>query len=372
MRITPTAILCIALSVVSPLTLPARAQTPAVPPTPPDESPAHQTEPPAQADEALPVEGQPPADPCRDEADLARGWIDRLQQRLATTVCGSAVWFDGFFGDTSSVDPRLFYGSVAGGFLYKTDVEWEWKSRFDINFPLPNFERKTNIFLGRADEDDYISDAEYGPGDEIGTIGTQTGEDWLAGLGYTGMRTARSRLDYRLGVKVSSNPYLFGQARYRFLHQVSENRAWQVNETLFYRTDDDGFGSTTSFTYDWRLRRELLGRSSATATVSQDTDGVKWKYQAILYQNLGGWRGRESAMAYKYLINGETHAIASVEEYGFLATYRQQFYRPWLFAETTLGYSWVRNEDTGYERTGAVNVGILVDIRFGERVGTTP
>lgn len=373
-RRDPTLILVAALlftasaALAQPEPQPPPVPAPATEPQPPPVTqPPKEPQPPDATQPAAEQATTAKPDPCQNEAALNKGWIDRIQYRLASTVCGSAVWFDGFFGDTSHVDPDDFRGRIAGGFLHKTNLGVEWKSRFDVDIPLRNFERRTKLFFGRTDEDTYISDVAYGPGDEIGALASQAGEDWLLGLGYSPIRTKHTNVQYRLGAKASSDPYAFGQARFRYLHEISPTRVWQAQETLFYRTDDDGFGTTTSLTFDWKMGVDHLGRASATATYSEGTEGIRWKYQMVLYENLGGALGRERAVAYKAVIRGETEARAEVPEYGVLATYRQQFLRPWLFGEITGGYSWDVDEETDYKREGSVNYGLMLEIRFGDQ-----
>jgi len=298
-------------------------------------------------------------------------WIDRLQSKVQATVCNSAVWFDHFFGQGESVDSEEFYGFVGVGVLYKTAGEWDDQSRFDANIPMPNLNKRLNLFIGRGDEDDIVSDASSSVAEPVAPFDQIAGESWLAGFGYSPPGKRGQRLNFRLGAKVSSNPYVFGQARWRLNYFPSDNRAIRLRETIFYRTDSHGFGSTTAVAFDWFLKHGIMGRASGSVTISQDERGVDWKSFLTVYQDLSGRWGRARGVAYQYFIRGYTKARVTVPEYGLRATYRQQMFRPWLFGEVIGGYSWDRMDDPELtdipDRVGSWNIGFAVELQFGSK-----
>jgi hypothetical protein len=57
----------------------------------------------------------PRADPCLPD-ELQTSWIDWLQRKVSRSVCGSAMWFDGLFGESGLYEEmdatygRIFLG----------------------------------------------------------------------------------------------------------------------------------------------------------------------------------------------------------------------------------------------------------------------
>lgn len=310
-------------------------------------------------------------DPCRIANTVKDAWIDRLQARVHATVCNSAVWFDHFFGQGEAVDSEDFYGFVGLGLLYKTSGEWDDQSRFDANIPLPNLNKRLNLFVGRGDEEQIVSDQGSSVAEPVAPFDQLAGESWLAGFGYSPPGKRGQRLNFRLGAKVSSDPYVFAQARWRYNRFFANDTALRLRETVFYRTNDDGFGSTTSLAFDWVPHQNFLARGSASATISQDDRGVDWKSFLTLYQDLSDRWGKARGAAYQYFIRGYTEERVTVPEFGIRVTYRQQMFRPYLFGEVIGGYSWDRFDDENLpvppERDGSWNLGFVIELQFGLR-----
>lgn len=315
-----------------------------------------------EATEQLPL---PSTNPCRQPRSFKEAWIDKLRRGVFYTVCGSAAWFDNFFGDEYAYDPRQVYGRISGGILYDAEGDWNERSKFDANIPLPNLTKRGTAFLGRDNAEQFISDTSPALSTPEAFRDGTDDRSWLAGFGYNPPGKRGSRMSYRLGAKVSTNPYVFAQARFRSTHYWDNNTALRFYETLFYRTNDDKFGSTTYLGYDWIPRRANLARISAQGTVSDDTDGLKWKSYATLYHDLQLKSGKPRGIAYQLLANGETAEDVPLREYGFIGVYREQFYREWLFVEGSLGYSWIR-EELDEKREGGITVGFVFEILFGD------
>lgn len=311
------------------------------------------------------LEKEAAPNPCSQPSTFKEAWLDKIRRGVFYTVCGSAAWFDNFFGDEHVYDQRQVYGRISAGVLHDSEGNWEERSKFDANIPLPNLTKRGTAFLGRDNPEQFISDtSEDLSTPEAFRDGTDD-RSWLAGFGYNPPGKRGSRTSYRLGVKLSSNTYVFGQARYRFTKYWKNDTALRFYETLFYRTNDDQFGSTTYIGYDWIPRRLNLARISAQGTVSDDTEGLKWKSYATVYHDLHLMSGKPRGIAYQLLANGETAEDVPLREYGFLVVYREQMFREWFFGEASLGYSWVRDE-LEKDREGGITVGFVFEIRFGD------
>jgi hypothetical protein len=354
------------------LTFPAAAQHDR--PPPPEAYPGYGAEEPEEPVEEIEIaperEPRNAGDPCRIANTVKDAWIDRLQVGVQAAVCNSAVWFDHFFGQGESIDSEEFYGYVGLGVLYKTAGEWDDQARFDANIPMPNLNKRLNVFVGRGDEEEIVSDRSSAVAEPVAPFSQVAGESWLAGFGYSPPGRRGQRLNFRLGAKVGSDPYGFGQVRWRFNYFPSDALAIRIRQTLFYRTNDDGFGSTTALGFDWLFNTNLMGRASASATVSENERGVDWKTFLTVYQDLSERWGKARGAAYQYFIRGYTDERITVPEYGLRVTYRQQMFRQYLFGEAIVGYSWDRFDQGGVEtpdRVGSWNLGFVVELQFGTK-----
>lgn len=305
------------------------------------------------------------SNPCKGRTPTVHeAWIDRVQNGVFRGVCGGAVWFDSFFGEKHVYDTSDLYGRIGLGMLYKTSGEYDGRSRFDANIPLPNMNVKAAAFVGRDNPNDYISQTNDALAVPATFLRLSDDQSWLAGLGYTPSRRRLNRLNFRLGSQVSAHPYVFGQVRYQNDRYLDATSALRLQETLFYRSSADGLGLTTRVGYDWLPGENFFARLSSSASLTRKTKGVRWNAFATLYQDMSERLGRARGASYQLLVSGETSKDVPVQEYGFLGVYREQVFRPWMFADLTLGYTFPRREITD-ERKGAVNIGIVMEILFG-------
>ncbi len=310
-------------------------------------------------------EGATEANPCKAKKPTAReAWIDRVQNGVFQGVCGSAVWFDSFFGHRYTYEGSDLWGRLGLGALYKTNGEFDTRSRFDANIPLPNVNRRTSAFIGRDNANDYVTQSTEALTVPATFLRLSDEQSWLAGLGYSPSGRRGQHFNFRLGGKVSVDPYVFGQIRYRFDLYAGARSAFRLQETVFYRSSADGLGATTFLGYDWLPKDAYMLRLSTTGTRSQDTEGIKWNAFTTLYQDMTRPRGRVHGASYQLIATGETKKDVPIQEYGFLGVYRQQVFRKWMFADLTVGYTFPRQELTD-KRKGAVNLGIVFDILFG-------
>ncbi|MGA0028240.1 MAG: hypothetical protein ACO3IJ_12420, partial [Steroidobacteraceae bacterium] len=95
-----------------------------------------------------------PVDPCASPSADARG-LDRLQRDVFTSVCGTARFFDGLFGDTRSYadDYRGTYGRI--GLVLSWDELEEFRldgnARFHLHLPVLG--ERFNAVIGRESEE---------------------------------------------------------------------------------------------------------------------------------------------------------------------------------------------------------------------------
>jgi hypothetical protein len=301
-------------------------------------------------------------DPCTP-AEVSGNWLDWLQRKVSTTTCGSALWFDGLFGDSNVYDEYdTTYGRIFLGLWWDRRDKLDPKFRFRIKVAFPQLENRVSIVFGRENADDFITDQIDVAEGRPESLAGEDEESWLLGLGYSPVVGARSRLSFDVGVKIDVPPAPYVKTHYRINIYKTDKSMARFRETLFW-TGDDGFGTTTRIDFEQNLSERLLLREILLGTVSQSTLGLDWQTSVTLYHYLGGSR----ALAYFFGLFGETGRPVPLEDYELRAVYRQGAFRPWLFIELSAGVSWPRKS---LEETRRINPG--VGIGFEMQYGRTP
>jgi hypothetical protein len=307
--------------------------------------------------------GKRSVNPCRQPASEDAPAIDGAHQKLYETLCGAALWFDGLFGERSELAVASARGASGRLELSGLNSEYEGtkvRMRGNVRFDFPNFSKRWNAFIGRDDQDDFISDRSEGLALRSQFLDFADENRWLAGLGYSLPGTYKQRTDFRVGGKLGTEPEIFAQGRYRRNFLINERNLVHFRETLFW-TNRDGFGSTTSVDYDHVVKRTMLLRWGNIGTVSESTDGLEWRSAILLYQSLA----KAKALAYEVFVRGETAWEVPLKEYGARTIYRQPLlHRDWLAGEVVLGYSWPRFEFED-ERNGSLAIGLGLEMLVG-------
>jgi hypothetical protein len=297
-----------------------------------------------------------------DLPDLASvAWIDRMHHAVYRSVCGSAFWFDSFFGEEDAYRQRdATFGRAGLAPHWSEQDGFELKVRFKAKIHLPRLEKRLNAFLGNYDEDEFEQDRSPSFGGLPQVFQQNTDQEWLAGLGYSPLRGKRRRIDIDAGVKLDFplDPFVRVRSqRYHFFNEVSLLR---FRQTLFWR-GERGLGTTSHLDIERLLARNLHVRWSNLGTIAEAFDGVDWESRLTLYHYLGGSR----AFAYELSVKGETEAPVTVESYGFEMIYRQSAFRDWFFLELRGGLAWPRYlpEEIREESFG---VGFGFELLFGD------
>lgn len=311
------------------------------------------------------VETEKPPDPCRDPG-LGVGpnremWLDAMQRGIFMSVCSSARWFDGFFGDARfDHAARSTWGRLAINTIWDQKDSLDAKVRFRARVSLPNLDRRFNAFFGRENEEDFVRGRNEGFESLPEFFRDTDDREWLVGLGYNPVGSNADRFDASVGVKLRFPLEPFVQGRYSYIWLLGDNDLVRFRNTVFWR-NQHGFGNTISFDFEHAFGPRLLARLANTGTLSEATEGVDWKSSLTLYQALSGPR----ALSYTTYIDGETDHPVSVDRYGLRVIYRQQMYRQWFFGQLIGGYN--RPRDFGEEREDSWELGVGFEVIYGRQ-----
>ncbi|MEO7387758.1 MAG: hypothetical protein ABIX37_12530 [Gammaproteobacteria bacterium] len=331
---------------------PAQAEAP---PPPPEVA-----GPPLVADSATQRDRNPDAQ-CTKPGSDTNAWIDKVQRGLYSGVCGTALWFDGLFGNPRyDLDTDDTFGRLGLFENYDDRDGFDTKIRLRARYSFPNLKQRLRLTLGRGDEQTLVEERPA-DGQSPAPSSFQTVEDdaWLLGLGYSKNSGLENGFDFGAGVRLNTpiDPYVKATYRHNFVY--GGKTLLRFRETPFWR-DSRGWGATTQLSLDYLATDHLLFRWNNIGTVAQDTEALEWGTDVTLYQSLRERR----AVSYTALLRGETGADVPIQNYGVETRYRQNMFRKWLFVELAASLTWPR-EYLEEERKINPGVGIGFEMYFG-------
>ena len=340
------------------------------PPTEEDAEPATEPAEEASAEKAAETTDAAAADPaatdiCKVVSADDEPRLDQLRREMFETVCASARWFDGFFGSQRyDEEARKTRGRAQLRVVYDEYDDWEIDGRFRARYELPNLDRRVNAFLGREDEEEFIS----GTDDTFRFLPDffrgEGREEWIVGLGYRPVSGDRRQTDFDIGVDVDTPLEPFARGRYRQYWLIGDRNLLRAQQSLYW-TSQRGFGATTHLDAERPVGDQFLMRWSNRGTIDEESSGVDWFTGVTLSHGFGP----DQAIALTLAANGATDHAVPLREYGSRVTYRRRMLREWFFGELIGGVSWPR-ESLLEERDMAWHFGFGFEIQFsGEDLG---
>ncbi len=290
-------------------------------------------------------------------------WLDKSQAVTFTAMCKTVRWFDRLFGKDKPFDDQRFGGRVVVGFKDTERDGFDPKVRLRIKSKLPNASSRMNAFIGRVDEEEFVSDSNQHPDGLTDTAIRRRMDDeseWLIGLGYSDPKNAKKGFDYSIGAKISSGLNPYAKVRYRYNFKMPESHFLRATQTFFWR-NDEGYGTTTNLNYTYLHSYSDIFEWGVSAKFTEDEDQWEWVTGPTWYHRLENGHGI-SARAY---IRGEEENSVSIPEYGVSLSYRRPFLRDWLFLEAGIQHEWIR-ESADQPREGSFGFGLQFEMNFGE------
>lgn len=289
-----------------------------------------------------------------------RDWLEKFRARTHENLCRTVRWFDGLFGDDEQFDGRSFSGKVIVGVSEDERDGFDPRLRIRLKTKLPNVSKRFNAFIGRVEEDSFVSDSRSS-GESVVDRSIRSDDDdaeWLIGLGY-GKNSDRG-FDFSVGAKISSGLNPYAKIRYRYLVDLQEPHYLNLSQTLFWR-DDDGYGTTSNVKYSYTLSDDDVIGWDTSAKFTEESDqwesisGLTWYHRV----------GDRKATALRFFARGEEENPVSRPEYGISFTYRQPVMRPWLILATGLQNKWVK-DSVEEPRESVFRLGLQLEMSFGE------
>lgn len=290
-------------------------------------------------------------------------WIDDMRANTHSTLCGTVNWIDGLFGQNEPFHGDEFTGKVSLGFGHDEIDGFDPRLRIKINTKLPNVSKRFKAFVGRVEEDSYISNTEVN-NNRLNNVGLRsTGDDeneWLVGLGYRTPNADSNGLDFSLGAKLSSGFSPYAKVAHRYLFETSEDTFLRTTQTAFWRKED-GFGVSSNAEFTNILNDADILVSQASIKYTEEEKHWEWFTDLAWHHSLTDKKGI-STTAY---LRGEAESPVSIPEYGLTFTFIRPFLRDWLSIETGIDLRWEK-ELPGQAYKSAIRFGIQFEMQLGD------
>ena len=265
-------------------------------------------------------------------------WIDGMRKSTHSGLCKSVVWLDGLFGDEYQFNDEEFKGKLSIGFRDDSDEGFDPRVRVRIKARLPNVSNRFSAFLGRVEEDSYISNTEVNR-DRVNAVGLRSADndeaEWLVGLGYRNPNKWANGFDYSVGAKLSSGISPYVKVAHRHLFPTSEDKYWRTTQTLFWRKKD-GYGFSSNLDYTRLLSDRDIAEWNTQLKYTEETEQWEWITGATWHHSFS----KKTGISSRAYVRGETENSVKIPEYGLTFTYVRPFLRPWLLIEAGVDFRW--------------------------------
>ncbi|MEJ2384715.1 MAG: hypothetical protein P8Y54_10000 [Xanthomonadales bacterium] len=304
------------------------------------------------------------AQEARDDCDRAaqdQEFQETAQDTLRSWSCHTFRWFDGWWGKEYDFPENEVNGWMIVGAEYRDYDGFDPRVRLKVRAPLPNLSRRWDVWLGRLDEEAYITDTD--PRDNTfynsGLVDRGQEDSWLLGLGHRRGR-GRTGWDWSVGVRLRVPPEPYVKLSWLYRKQFTPDTDLRFRQTFFWRTDD-GFGTTSRGDLTSRLGARDVLRWEGILRFTEETQGTDWYLGHTWYHLLPNG----SALSLLTFADGETQRPVELKDAGFQLTWRRPFTRDWMYLSFGPSLTWPRRQPED-ERKANLGFGVWIEMEFGD------
>jgi hypothetical protein len=304
--------------------------------------------------------------PSTSEPDFVHpetdNWIDKTHQGLHTFLWRSSMTVDHWLGGEAQED---YYagktrGSITPIILWDQFNGLSEKFRFRVKMPLPYLDERYNAFIGTFSRDEFVTERDQASGAiPRQRVGGEVDEDaTLVGVQFRD-RHQGGRFEADAGIRIRSPIDPFVKGGYRFEHTTPGQTRLTLRETAFWQNSEQ-LGVTSRFDVERAFNEVSLLRWTASATISQRSEGVRGYSSVTYFRGLPGSR----SIAAQAFTSGEFDAAVPLGEYGVRTAYRQRILRDWLVIELRPSLTWPKDLPE-QKREASWGMAVGVEMFFG-------
>lgn len=216
---------------------------------------------------------------------------------------------------------------------------------YSVSLNLPRIERRFHLFVNNIAPDSMPGES---PLEQKRTtfLGVKQSVDLARKFG----------LETAAGIKWRLPPVLFG--RVQLSHKVEKGR-WVIkpNQSVFWFSDDDGFGEKTSLTVEYWENPRTFVRSAAGARWTEGTKGLEWSEAVSTGYILRGDRDNMiTTIGARLVATGHKSGHGVMDSYRADVVWRAPLYEDWLFYIINPEVTWESKHDWNQTRTFIVGI----------------
>jgi hypothetical protein len=289
-------------------------------------------------------------------------WLDRGHASVHEFLWRTSMRVDGWFGAEmpESIYANNTQGSITPIVLWDEFNGFSQKFRFRMKMPLPHLDERYNAFIGTFSRDEFVTERDQASGaiPRQRSGGTIDEDQTLLGIQYREREGGRFEADAGIRIRFPIDPFV--KAGYRFEHRTGNDFLISLRETGFWQ-NSEGFGLTSRLDVERPLDIDALIRWTASATISQESEGVRGYSALTVYKDIG----RERSIAGQIFTAGEFDAAVPLGEYGIRVAYRRKVLRDWLVLELRPSVTWPK-DDPLQPRKASWGFGVGLEMSFGD------
>ncbi len=285
----------------------------------------------------------------RDPEGRFLGWLDSQHCIISSRTAATAQWFDGLFGS--------WYGPEEAKVRLRVIVSERWDENLGLHAGnsirasaiLPNAKRRIKLVVG--DDEDLLHRGQDLVNSLPGVSSTSAAIRWFPEI--------FSHVKYTFDLGVHSSPDIYTRVRARRMWQLGDDSVLHFTETLKYGVNDKT-RSTTQLDAERALDDKtafLLSNALYYWEREPDPVGLRWAQNWVILHRISTKR----SLSYGFIFEGVQQPDWHLESKGVFALYRQNFWRPWLYAEIEPHLT--RRKDTAWEAVPSVI--LRLEAQFG-------
>ena len=290
---------------------------------------------------------------AEDKNDNLNIFLDSIENKISLIhkkINESSKYVDEFITNESNEDIyKHSYIRFENTLEKKESKSLDFEQNLDIRIHLPKLRNKLSITI---DNNDTLVDKEYEDSNE--KLKHSRNDDYNIGLLYNTIKNDIN-LKLRLGVKASSNPYLYIKSEAKKEFELSENDSIELEEKLKY-SDKFRLDNYSIIHYKHNINEYLDFFNYNEYYINSEIKDNNIYNSLRLSQKLDDKRYLNYLAS---IDSNDQNSNLKIKEYHTYVSYRK-YIRKWLYYDIVPSISWSRNNDFEKELAIKVGFGVLI------------
>ncbi|MEJ2641401.1 MAG: hypothetical protein P8010_17680 [Desulfosarcinaceae bacterium] len=258
---------------------------------------------------------------------------DRLHRTISWGVLKAAESIDAFFyTPQTEIEENRTTFRVNLGLFFEAEERARLDTGSSLKLVLPGFQDKLHLVLaGDPEEDDQVLGEAIDKAPPSDVSADEETDGVSAALRYFVLDDLKRNLSLSAGARFRRGSLVgFPEVRYRRLFDVGDlgDSAFRFEQRVRWYTDD-GWRESTRLDFDVLVWSDHLWRTSLEGIWEEVQGGYGYHLRLSFFQPLG----ERAALRYEWVNSFNVCTADQLDKIVLKISYRQSFWRPWLFFE---------------------------------------